>query len=272
MNSEAPLKNYYEILGLDPSCSGEEIRHAFRQQVAKSHPDKVSHLSKQIQELATSRTTELTEAYRVLADETKRPAYDRRLKEAARSRALVEQFGNPTQRAPETHDSGSNSNPEVTHVQDSAPQVNGFLLKTAIDRLKIAVRQSMPGAKEVQIEGFDAAFVIRRKWDFLKAEKGGTTVFARVVTRFDSSALQDGWYMALKAARATEGETYLFLLGTALGSAAELSSAIRELQRRTRKEGTKILVVPLNVNTFDALIPNGAPAPLRAIIKALPNS
>jgi DnaJ-class molecular chaperone len=70
---------------LIPFCSPDDIKQAFRQQVALSHPDKVSHLAREIQELAFQRTMELTEAYRILSNGELRSDYDRRLQYSVKS-------------------------------------------------------------------------------------------------------------------------------------------------------------------------------------------
>ena len=75
------LKNYYELLEIPPSGSIDEIKRAFRQQIARYHPDKVHHLGKEFQNLAAERAAELTEAYRILSDEGRRAEYDRALAE-----------------------------------------------------------------------------------------------------------------------------------------------------------------------------------------------
>src|SRR5688572_12570495 len=72
-------KNYYELLELAPSAPVDEIKRAFRREIAKYHPDKVQHLGKEFQEIAAVRAAELTEAYKILSDETLRADYDEQL-------------------------------------------------------------------------------------------------------------------------------------------------------------------------------------------------
>ncbi len=59
---ERQMKNYYKILGLRRSASEAEIKKAYRALAIKYHPDK--NPSRE----ATSRFTEIAEAYDVLSD------------------------------------------------------------------------------------------------------------------------------------------------------------------------------------------------------------
>ena len=70
------LKNYYELLEVEPAASQDEIKRAFRHQIARYHPDKVQHLGKEFQEMAADRAAELTEAYRILSDANLREQYN----------------------------------------------------------------------------------------------------------------------------------------------------------------------------------------------------
>ena len=56
----------YEILGLKPGASPEEIRSAYLRAVQTYHPDKVSHLGAEFQELAKKKFVAIQSAYEKL--------------------------------------------------------------------------------------------------------------------------------------------------------------------------------------------------------------
>jgi len=65
-------RDYYEVLGLSPNASADEIRKAYRQAALKYHPDRNPG-----DKSAEEKFKEATEAYSVLSDEQKRATYDR---------------------------------------------------------------------------------------------------------------------------------------------------------------------------------------------------
>lgn len=65
------MKDYYRILGVDPSSSEEEIRRAYRKLALRFHPDRNPQ-----DPSAEERFKEVNEAYGVLGDPRKRAAYD----------------------------------------------------------------------------------------------------------------------------------------------------------------------------------------------------
>jgi DnaJ-class molecular chaperone len=62
------VKNYYQILGIAPNASADDIKRAYRKLASQHHPDKGGD---------TARFQEIQEAYSVLSDPGKRESYDR---------------------------------------------------------------------------------------------------------------------------------------------------------------------------------------------------
>ncbi len=65
-------KDYYEVLGVSRTVTPEEIKKAYRKLAVQHHPDKHKGDKK-----AEEKFKEIGEAYEVLSDPEKRPAYDR---------------------------------------------------------------------------------------------------------------------------------------------------------------------------------------------------
>jgi molecular chaperone DnaJ len=73
MSVAATKRDYYEVLGVTRTASGEEIKRAYRRLAMKHHPDRHNGESKAEAELAFK---ECAEAYEVLSDDNKRRRYD----------------------------------------------------------------------------------------------------------------------------------------------------------------------------------------------------
>jgi uncharacterized membrane protein YkvA (DUF1232 family) len=56
----------YAVLGVSRGASQEEIRKAYRARMQEYHPDKVSHLGEDLQELALRRSQDIQRAYQRL--------------------------------------------------------------------------------------------------------------------------------------------------------------------------------------------------------------
>ncbi|MDR1232981.1 MAG: molecular chaperone DnaJ [Puniceicoccales bacterium] len=64
--------DYYDVLGISKSASGEDIKKAYRRMAVKYHPDKNPG-----DKVAEEKFKEVAEAYEILGDGDKRSAYDR---------------------------------------------------------------------------------------------------------------------------------------------------------------------------------------------------
>ncbi len=58
--------NPYNVLGVSPGASRQEIHEAYRKLAQQYHPDKVSHLGPEIQETAKRKFIEIQQAYEQL--------------------------------------------------------------------------------------------------------------------------------------------------------------------------------------------------------------
>ena len=56
----------YQVLGVQPGASREEIKRAYKKLAAQYHPDKVQHLGKEFQELAHKKFIAIQKAYDTL--------------------------------------------------------------------------------------------------------------------------------------------------------------------------------------------------------------
>ena len=67
---EAPIdheeEDPFKILGVEPGASPDEIKAAYRRAVGKYHPDKVTHLGREFQEMAHRKLVAIQRAYEAL--------------------------------------------------------------------------------------------------------------------------------------------------------------------------------------------------------------
>ena len=64
-------RDYYEVLSVEKTADGEEIKRAYRRMAMKYHPDRNPG-----DEVAETKFKEAAEAYEVLSDDRKRQVYD----------------------------------------------------------------------------------------------------------------------------------------------------------------------------------------------------
>jgi len=262
------LKDYYRLLEIAPTATADEVKRAFRLQIARYHPDKVQHLGQEFQAMAAERAAELTEAYRILSDDGRRAAYDRA--HAASGSAPA-----PTPAAPPADASSfAAGRPAPAPVEPEPPQPSGsqfqkerasrdeFVRKATINRLRSAIESVAHGYDETHVSGFDIAWVPKSK---LFSRGKGPRLLGQFVACVDRDAVVDAWTQAGKTGGSTD-EVCVLLMGAAVAPSGELARAIAEQRRR---RGTGLTLIPVDARNWEAHMPLDAPAIAKTLLARL---
>lgn len=62
--SDSTKRAWYEVLGVAPSASSDEIRDAYKRKMSQYHPDKVASLGEEFMEIAVNKSKEINVAYK----------------------------------------------------------------------------------------------------------------------------------------------------------------------------------------------------------------
>lgn len=264
------VKDYYELLEIPPTAPAEEIKKAFRAQIAKYHPDKVQHLGKEFQAMAAERAAELTEAYRILCDERKRAEYDATRGQgttnsaastAAPPRAAASPVAEPYVPPPPPRPEEPRRGGGAAFSQERATGA-AFVRKALVGRFRHAVDAVARDYDLADVRGFDVA--CNPKAGFFGRSKG-PRLLARYVDRVDAAAIADVWIQAAKAV--PSDEVCVFLMGSSMAAAGELATAIND--QRRKMGNTRVTVIPVDVRDWDAKVPTDAPAVARSLVTRL---
>ena len=261
------MKTHYELLGLGPSANPDEIKSAFRREIAKYHPDKVQHLGQEFQDIASVRAAELTEAYRILMDPAEREKYDANL--GARSvpagGAAPASAAVAPAAAAGAAVSDSPSSAPFTQTQST---LSDFVRKATLARIAEAA-QTACDATPISVRGFDAAYRCTSKRGLFKKTEPPLSLLIRLVASVDPASLEQVWPDALKA---LGGETTvcMMVLGQGMAPARDLAGAVADLRRKSRNSGP--IIVPVDFRDWEALFPPDAPAVVRNLVERLRES
>jgi curved DNA-binding protein CbpA len=262
-----PSKSYYQLLDLPPAASSEDIKKAFRQQIARYHPDKVQHLGKEFQEMAADRAAELTEAYRILSNEGNRADYDRTLGNAPAAPAATAAppaAQTPPPPAPQP------SKSDTTEAPPSGPPGRGafheeragrddYLRKATLSRFQHAV-EAVADYDASSLRGFDLALIPKSK---MFGRNKNPRLLGRYVSTVDGPAVADAM---TQAGKWSPDEICVFLLGTAVAPASELAGAISDQRKKSR---AKVTLIPVDARDWGAYIPNDAPEVAKSLLARL---
>lgn len=266
-------KTYYELLDVPPTASAEEIKRAFRREIAKYHPDKVQHLGEEFQEIAATKAAELTRAYKTLTDPASRADYDAEGESADRAPAAPRPPSPPASPPPPAPASSSHappatepSGPSSVFSQDRAGAHN-LVQRATVIRFRNALTGEFGEWEELPLAGFEIGCVPKPAFWSLKL---APRVLGRFVTQVDGPAVTETWAMATKIPKDTQREfCVVFLMGPAIAPAGELAAAIIEQGRKPWPAGGKMIMVPVNTRTWSAHIPNDAPPLVKSLLKRL---
>lgn len=261
------MKSHYELLGIQPTASAEDVKRAFRREIARYHPDKVQHLGTEFQEIAASRAAALTEAYRVLMDADLRQRYD----EALGDEAFVEPHaGSPSAAAPSSPAAPSPPAaepvpPPIDHrAAKNKATTTDFVRRAVMAKLKQAVA-ALDGTV-TSAPAFDSVFHVKGRKGLFRKPEPTVRLAVRIVPTVDAAAVEEAWTPALRLTAADE-TLCLLLLGSGVAPARELSLAVSDLRKKSRKSGP--VVVPVDVRDWEALFPPETPATVRTLLEQL---
>jgi curved DNA-binding protein CbpA len=266
------VKDYYELLEVAPTATAAEIKKAFREQIAKYHPDKVQHLGKEFQAMAAERAAALTEAYRLLCDDRLRAEYDAsRLTAAPSGSAPVPPSAAntasatspaPPPDAPPPPPGAERESPRGGWFSHERATSAMFVRKAMVDRLRQALDAVARDYEFADVRGFDVACNPKSR---LFGRAKGPKLLARYVDRVDGESIADAWAQAVKAIPGDD--ICVILMGSALAPAGELATAINE-QRRKPRSG-KVTLIPVDARVWDAKMPTDAPTIAKTVIARL---
>jgi hypothetical protein len=264
-------KSFYDLLELPRTASADEIKRAFRREIAKYHPDKVQHLGPEFQEIAAAKAAELTTAYKTLSDPAQRTQYDGTLDgaggpgvpppSAASGEAPVTSEP-PAAPPPPEPGPVSWSAAGTVFAQERAGATN-LIERAAIVRFKHAVEAEFGRCDPLPVPGFEIGCVPRKAGLFSKTPP---RLLARFVPRVNGASVVETWAMAAKTAKDPQRDLCVFLMGPAVAPAGEVAVAIAEQRQRTFRAGGKLILVPVNPQNGNPHGPPDAPAVVKSLL------
>jgi hypothetical protein len=266
-------RTYYDLIDVAPTASVDEIKRAFRREIAKYHPDKVQHLGQEFQDIAVSKAAELTQAYKTLSDAIARAEYDATLEPAASAAAspspshaspAAPPFAEPAPRSPRSPfvDDPTAAGGGSLFATERAGATD-LILKATVARVRRAVEQEFAKAESVTAPGFDLAQSPVKTGLFAKTLP---IVVGRFVPQVTGAAVRETWRMAVRIRKEPQRDVCVFVLAPTVAPAGELAVAIAEQRRRAVPGGGRIIMVPVNTQNWNAHVPTDAPPVVKSLL------
>jgi len=265
------VKTHYELLDVPAEALADDIKRAFRREIAKYHPDKVQHLGVEFQEIAALRAAELTQAYKTLTDVRLRADYDAHL--LGGSAPPVPSEPEPVVTPPPAPDTAPTQTvpPPPPPLPVEPPLavdagVTELVRRAALFRFRSALAGEFGRFEEVPFDGFDVTCVPKPAFWSLRIPP---RVLARVVPAVDGPALIDTWGQAARMKKDGQRDLCVFLMGPVVAPPAELARAISDQRRRAMPAGGRLVMVPVSTRDWSAHVPTDAPPVVKSLLGRL---
>ncbi len=138
------FKDYYQILGISPEASKQEVKQAYRAKSLKWHPDKNPGVD------VTGIMQDINEAYKILNDDACRERYDKEYKEFNNTRKYCQPDGQSTGSSSwnydyDVHDEDLRN--DINNARAYAKDLVDEFLKSLKETSKVAAKGAWEGAK-----------------------------------------------------------------------------------------------------------------------------
>jgi curved DNA-binding protein CbpA len=267
------VKTYYELLEIAADAPADEIKSAFRREIAKYHPDKVQHLGKEFQEIAATKAAELTQAYKTLSDAARRAEYDELVAaggQPVRPAAPPKPEPAVAQPVPPPVDAAPPSTPRATprsrQFDSEMRGVSDLMRRATVARFQTAIAGQFGSYEEMGFAGFEVAALPTAKFWSLRLPP---RVLGKFVTLVDGQAVAEAWTLASKMKKDVQRDVCIFLMGPALASPTELAVAITEQRKKPVNVGGKLVLIPVSTKDWSAHVPTDAPDACKSILARL---
>jgi hypothetical protein len=273
------VRTYYELLGVQPDADADAIKKAFRREIARYHPDKVTHLGPEFQEIAATRSAELTAAYKTLTDAEARASYDASLREGPPPPpppppAAPDEPAEPAERAarggppPAAEPAAPAGDPRRFARERAGRDV--ILGRAVTLRTREVVERLYGTVNTPAVRGFDLALVPTAKRPLLGASP--PRVLIKVVERADARAVQQACAHAARA-RVHVGKSPVIavLLAHQIAPWAELQPAFDAVAHQPVPPGgpAEVSVMVVDLADMAVRMPLGCSEAVRKLAQAL---
>lgn len=275
------MKTHYELLGVEASADPEQIKKAFRREIARYHPDKVVHLGAEFQDMAATRAAELTIAYKTLSDAATRAEYDAGLAAGPPAKPAAAPMEHAT--APPVPSQPGTRPPTIDEIKTPMPPADytgrfaaeraesDAILRRAISVRVYAAVEALHGKCDTpKVRDFDIAMVPIAKPRFLGAPP--PRVLVRVVDIAGGAAATDA-FTAASRARLHVGRSpvVVLLFARRIVRQEELSKAWAALARsRKSPDGPEeVAVIAIDVADWSCRLPPNSSSAVRKLAEHL---